>query len=168
MASHIAGVSNTLADYLSRHSKNHEYSLSPEAFKKLLHIIPFNLELDLFASSNNAKLPRYVSLFSDSQAAYIDAFTISWPSNVYIFPPIPLMHKSLSKIMRDNVEFCLFITPAWSSISVLPILKNLLIHTPILIPSQYLLGYLPMRHRCALMAWPISASSAKSKISLQK
>ena len=168
IASHIAGISNNAADYLSRHSKNHEYSLSPVAFKKLLTLIPFNLDLDLFASSLNSKLPQYVSLFNDSEAMHIDAFSMSWPSNIYVFPPIPLMHKSLSKVLRDNVEFCLFITPAWSSMSVLPILKKVLISNPIFIPSKFLLGYLPMRHRCALMAWPISASSAKNKIFPQK
>ena len=168
IASHIAGVTNTLADYLSRHSKNHEYFLSSEAFEMILPLIPFKLDLDLFASSLNAKLPKYVSLFNDPQAIHLDAFSIFWPSNIYIFPPIPLMHKSLSKVIRDNVKFCLFITPAWSSMSILPILKNMLISNPIFIPSKYLIGYLPMRHRCALMGWPISGSSAKNKVSLQK
>ena len=162
-ASHISGINNNIADFFSRYSHNHEYALSPEAFSSLISLIPFNLEVDLFASKNNKKLPSYVSLFNDFNAIHIDAFSFIWPSNIYVFPPIPLISKALSKIHRDDVEFCIFITPAWHSLPVLPLLKKLLIHNPIFISSDHLLGHLPTRHPFHLMAWPISASSAKMR-----
>ena len=160
---HIAGIRNNAADYLSRHSHLHEYSLSPIAFGEITALIPFKVDLDLFATSKNNKLPKFVSLFEDPKASNIDAFSFAWPSNVYVFPPIPLIHRVMSKLIRDEVNFCLFITPAWNSLSVLPILKKFLISNPILIHSDYLLGSRPTRHPFHLMAWPISTHCASLK-----
>ena len=162
-ADHISGVDNSLADFFSRYSHLHEFFLRQSAFNKLTEMIPFEVNLDLFASRDNAKLSDYVSLFNDSQAFIIDAFSFTWPSNVYIFPPIPLIPKALMKALRDDVEFCLFITPAWTSLSMIPLLKKSLISLPILISSDHVLGCLPTRHPFHLMAWPISASYARRK-----
>ena len=105
----------------------------------------------------------YVSLFEDSEAQKSDAFSFHWPSNVYIFPPIPLISKALSKFFRNDVQFGLFISPAWISIPLLPILKNALISNPIFIPYSHILGCLPTRHPFPLVAWPISAFCARKK-----
>ena len=163
IASHISGIENNAADYLSRISHNHEYALSPAVFASLTEVIPFSLNIDIFATKYNKKLPNYCSLFNDPSASFIDAFSFCWPSNIYIFPPIPMIHKTVSKIHRDEVESCILITPAWHCLSILPILKNLLIHNPIFIHSDHLIGYLPTQHPFHLMAWPISASLAKKK-----
>ena len=162
-ASHISGIDNNVADFFSRHSHNHEYSLSQYAFNSLSSLIPFHLDIDIFASKDNKKLPSYVSLFNDSESLCIDAFSLIWPSNIYVFPPIPLISKALLKIQRDEVEFCIFITPAWHHLPILPLLKKFLIFNPIFIKSTHLLGYLPTRHPFHLMAWPISASFARMR-----
>ena len=112
--------------------------------------------MDLFASKDYKKLPIYASLFNDPKATHIDAFSFSWPSNIHAFPPIPLISKTISKIIQEQVELCILITPAWNSFSILPVLKNMLIYHPIFIPSICLLGYLPTRYPLHLMAWPIS------------
>ena len=162
-AFHIAGDDNSGADFLSRFSHHHEYCLSQSAFDVLDSIIPFNLDVDLFASKNNSKLDAYVSIFPDDEAFAINAFSFTWTDNSYIFPPIPLIPKALMKVFRDNVDFCLFITPAWHSLSVIPLLKRNLIYSPIFIDSSYLLGCLPTRHDFQLVAWPISASLVRLK-----
>ena len=162
-ASHIAGIDNSAADFLSRFSHHHEYELSPKAFDILRDIIPFSLNLDLFATKKNKKLNNYVSLFEDPDASYINAFSFPWPSNVYMFPPIPLIAKSVLKFARDNVNFCILITPAWHSLAILPVIEKFLICSPIFIPQKFLIGCLPTRHSFSLMAWPISRNTVRKK-----
>ena len=162
-ASHISGINNKMADFLSRYSFNHEYHLCPKAFKYLLEIIPFSLDIDLFASKSNKKLNSFYSINKDYTALGLDAFNFVWSSNLYAFPPIPLISKTISKLKQDEVEFCLLITPAWDSLAFIPLLKSMLIFNPIMIPSNYLLGYLPTRHRFHLMAWCISAKYVRNK-----
>ena len=162
-ASHISGLENNAADFLSRHSHYHEFALSSEAFSFVRSCLSFPLELDLFATKDNKKLPLYCSLFTDPNCFKTDAFSFTWPSNIYIFPPLPLISRALMKTFRDEVEFCLFITPAWHTLPIIPILTKSLIDSPIFISSNHLLGCLPMRHPFNLMAWPISTSSVKTR-----
>ena len=162
-ASHIAGIDNNTADYLSRHSHLHEYELSKDAFSFIISYICFPLHIDLFASKQNKKLETYCSMFADQSCLHIDAFSFIWPSFVYIFPPIPLISRALLKVFRDNVDYCLFITPAWHSLPVIPILTKSLVDNPIYISSIHLLGCLPTKSPFSLMAWPISTSSVKTK-----
>ena len=162
-STHISGVENNVADFLSRHSHNHEFALKMDTFQHLTSLINFRLEIDMFASKNNKKLRNYVSLFDDPLASNIDAFSFSWPSFIYVFPPIPLIDKALLKTYRDNVDYCLFITPAWNTLPVIPLLIKSLISRPILIPFTHLIGRLPCRHPFYLMAWPISGSNVKNK-----
>ena len=122
-----------------------------------------NLCLMIFASKLNKKLQHYCSILEDPNCFRIDAFSFLWPNNVYIFPPIPLIPKALLKAFRDNVDQCLFITPAWHSLSMVPLLSRSLISNPIFISSDYLSGCLPTRHRFNLMAWPICASYARKR-----
>ena len=163
IASHISGIDNSSADYLSRFSHYHEYGLSHHAFKLLLDILPFRLSLDLFASKDNALLEDYVSIFEDSEAFHINAFSFSWPSEVYLFPPIPLIPKTILKFLRDNVDLGLLVTPAWHTLSVLPLIEKSLVYSPIFIPSSHLVGCLPIRHSFPLMGWPISGDCVKRK-----
>ena len=167
-ASHISGFNTKLADYLSRFSHNHEYSLKTEAFSFINSCLSFELELDIFASKENKKLPSYVTLFPDPMAIKTDAFSFKWECNLYCFPPIPLISKALQKIFRDNVSYCLFITPAWNTLNVIPILKQSLIDIPILIPYTHILGSLPTRKPFYLMGWPISSCTAKKRVFHQK
>ena len=126
-------------------------------------MIPFSLSIDLFASKDNKKLNNYCSIFDDPHCFHIDAFSFIWPNNVYIFPPLPLIPKALLKVFRDDVDQCLFITPAWHTLTMIPLLTRSLISNPIFIHSNHLSGCLPTRHRFSLMAWPICCSYAKTK-----
>ena len=166
-ASHISGIDNSAADFFSRYSHCHEYELSSKAFAKLCEILPFELEIDVFASKQNAKLPNYVSLIDDDDASYSNAFSFKWNSSIYMFPPIPLIPKVMMKFLRDNVEFGILVTPAWHSLSIIPLLEKSLVCSPIFIHSNHLLGYLPTRHPFHLMAWPISSNFADFKVFLK-
>ena len=162
-ASHIYGVDNYVADFFSRHTHLHEYYLTQSAFNSVSSLLDFTLTIDIFASKVNKKLENYCSMFSDHECFKIDAFSFTWPSNIYLFPPIPLIPKCMVKILRDNVDKCLLITPSWKSLSVLPLILKYLFELPIFIESHELLGHLPTRGPFNLMAWPISASSVRNE-----
>ena len=159
LAVHIPGKNNSSADYLSRHSSNHEYGLSQHAFNLLSASLSFSLNIDLFASAENKKLERYVSIFNDEHSYKSDAFSFKWCSNVYAFPPIPMIQKTIHKIQSDEVESCVLITPAWDSLACIPVLSKLLIEPPIFIDSSFLIGFRPTKHSFPWMAWPISGKS---------
>ena len=168
LVSHISGKNNIKADFLSRFSHLHEYSLSNSAFEQLISMIPFNLDTDWFASSTNSKLPCFAALSNENEASYTDAFSHVWGDNGYFFPPIPLIAKVVNKLVTDRVNNALVITPAWISLPMLPILKNSLCSNPIFISSSYLEGRLPTRHAFSLMAWPFSNALALKKVYQKK
>lgn len=160
-ARHIAGKDNTLADDFSRQRDNrHDYYFNQVTFNTLTSHIPFDLEVDVFASKFTKKLDNYISLFPDPSAYKVDAFSLNWFDNMYLFPPINLIPKVVSKITTEHVSNCLLITPAWRSLISLPTILSLLISEPIFIPSHFLLGKLPTRHPFNLIAWPLSTDGA--------
>ena len=151
------------ADYLSRLSQNHEYCMSRHCFDMLQTKIKFSLEIDLFASNHNFKLEKYVSILHDPNAFTENAFSFTWPSNIYCFPPIPLISKCIAKIHRDNVQSCLLVTPAWQNLNDIPVLIDSLMADPIFINSSNLIGPFPTRRPFHIMAWPISTSFVRKR-----
>lgn len=77
-ASHIAGVENTEADFLSRHKNNDlEWKLDTAVFDKIIEIYG-QFDIDLFASRHNFQFKPYVPYTPDINAEAIDAFSILW------------------------------------------------------------------------------------------
>lgn len=65
--------------------------------------------MDLFANRWNRKY----SLQGLDNGSQTDAFMLAWlDSLMYIFPPIPLIHKVLIKLKRDKARI-IPVTPAW-------------------------------------------------------
>ena len=159
-AFHIPGFENSFADYLSRTSLGSEFCLSHYGFDLLTQKIPFPLELDLFASRFSRKLPRFVSRFPDNLSWKVDAFSFSWPNNIYIFPPINFIPRVIQKLIDDKTHNAVLITPAWPSLSSLPSLLDLLIFDPVFIPSCLVEGKFPTRREFNLVGWPISSRFA--------
>ena len=86
-AVHLPGIKKSRADYLSRLENNdHSYSLSNEYFALLCEAINFPLVIDCFASRLYYLLENFISRFSDPYSSYIDAFSVKWSNNVYLFP----------------------------------------------------------------------------------
>lgn len=166
---HIPGEQNTLADLQSRSlHDNNDYSLNTDIFKKLLLKIPFTPKVDLFASRLTNKTPIYVSWRFDPFAWKVNAFSFNWPNEIYLFPPINLISKSVQKFIDDEVEMGILITPDWPSLTVLPKILTLLFSDPVFIPTCYFEGQRPTRHAFNLMAWPISTLAAKTKAYLKR
>ena len=163
-ASHIAGSSKKEADFLSRPpTDNHDYSLSQAAFDKLVHYLDIRPQVDLFVSRVTHKLKPYVTANYDPLAMHADAFTLTWRGCIYVFPPICLIGKVVDKLIADEVEVALLITPFWPGLPCIPVLFQLLITDPIYIPVGCLEGVTPTHHQFHLVAYPISRLPAKKR-----
>ena len=135
-ASHIAGVSNDRADELSRRSSSeHSYFLIQDSFDAMCDSLSFSLSLDCFASRLNNKLPAFISRFKDPSSSLVNAFSVSWSDNVYLFPPIPLILNVLTKFRADEVARGVIICPYWPSQPWFPLLFDLLIDSPLFFPA---------------------------------
>ena len=120
---HIPGVDNVLADLRSRKFKDHlEWSLNFKIFEEIC--LWFGTpDVDLFASRNNTKLPRYVSWEPEPDSWRTDAFSFSWNDNMlyYCFPPFSLLPRVINKIQQDQAR-AIVIAPNWESQPWLPLL----------------------------------------------
>ncbi|XP_041477327.1 uncharacterized protein LOC121425366 [Lytechinus variegatus] len=78
IASYIPGSDNLIADFLSRgRCLPSEWSLHPEIFQSL-QALWGPLEIDLFATALNRKLPTFCSRVNETEATSLDAFSIHW------------------------------------------------------------------------------------------
>ena len=116
---HIPGKDNQRADALSRQklSVDMEWEMHPDVFEQIMNRYG-RCEVDLFASCQNFKLPKYVSFGPDRNAWKNDAFSLSWSDVfVYIFPPFSVLGKVLQKLDVDQGEAVLvapvFTTQPW-------------------------------------------------------
>ena len=170
VASHLAGISNSRADRLSRiqHS-DHSYYLTQECFEDLSDSLSFSLKIDCFASRNNFKIKNFISRYCDPLSSWVDAFATIWTDNVYLFPPYPIINRVISKFKSDNTGHGLLICPYWPSQSWFPSLLDLLISPPILIPPA---AVVDENHRlpkhCQLVGWIIGSSHAERMAFLEK
>ena len=162
-AAHVPGVSNTRADRLSRMvDTDHSYTLSSDCFRDLCTKVPMRLKVDCFASRLNFKLKKFFSRYRDPLASGVDAFTIRWVDNVYLFPPFPVISRVITKFVADQTGHGVLVCPYWPSQSWYPSLLNLLIAPPILLPSDSVLDEsCRMPRSCRLVAFSIGSSPAE-------
>ncbi|KAG6456482.1 hypothetical protein O3G_MSEX009753 [Manduca sexta] len=116
-----------------------EWSLSDNAFKDIIR--HFGLpKIDLFASRENAKCPKFVSWKQDPDAVAVDAFTLNWNLDYfYAFPPFSLILRCLRKIIDDEANGIL-VYPYWPSQPWFPLLQNLIVSDVLYLnPNKYLL-----------------------------
>ena len=70
--------------------------------------------MDLFATRDNHKLPKFVSPVPDPQAWRVDALSLNWENmDAYAFPPVSLLGKVVSKILDQGVHRLVLIAPGW-------------------------------------------------------
>ena len=89
-----------MADSLSRTKPlETEWSLDEKSFSWIQTQVP-NLEIDLFATEYNKKLPVYVTPNLDPQAWATDALALDWDQweRIYLFPPVNCLMKVLHKL----------------------------------------------------------------------
>ena len=74
------------------------------------------LQVDLFATKFNARLPLYVSPVPDDQVWAIDTMTIQLDNlSAYAFPPMSMLFPFLQKIKASSARIIL-IAPWWPTI----------------------------------------------------
>ena len=125
-ASHLAGIHNVVANSLSRTTPlESEWSLDSKSFAFVRSKVP-GLQIDLFATSLNAKLPLYVSPNQDPRATAMDALSIDWNQweKIYLFPPVNLLIKVLDKL-RTFKGVAALIAPKWQKSNWYPLVLEL-------------------------------------------
>jgi len=167
-ALHIAGVTNILADNLSRGriSSPSEWSLAPQVALTIFSRF-YQPLIDLFASSQNRQLPVYCSRVMDPRAYAVDALLMDWTGMAaYAFPPISLLPRVIEKIAQEDCNVIL-VAPFWPKHLWFRPLVDLLADRPRLLPEipDLLRGPgglglgLPTEH-LKLTAWPLSGNVA--------
>jgi hypothetical protein len=136
-ATHIPGKDNVLADSLSRHVfSNLEWSLNDKVVQTLFKQWS-TPSIDLFANHHNAKLIRFCALRFHPQAVSTNALTMSWRNlYLYAFPPFPIIARVLAKIRQDQAT-AILIAPMWSRREWYPLLIDMLIQEPLMLPRMH-------------------------------
>ena len=104
-----------LADDHSRSFDLNDVGVSPEDFERLSEVFgPF--DVDLFASRDNYRLPKFVSLLAANGCWFRNAFSRDWGTigNIYAHPPVYLIGEAIRRFVADEAEGIL-IMPFWRS-----------------------------------------------------
>ena len=125
-AIHLAGVQNVVADALSRTKPlESEWSLDHRSFRWIQDQVP-DLEVDLFATEYNTKIPLYVAPNLDPLALATDALALDWNQwkRIYLFPPVNCLMKVLQKLRSFTGKVAL-VAPDWPRSNWYPLLLEL-------------------------------------------
>ena len=163
-AVHLPGSNNSRADALSRtFSDNHDYYLSPFCFSILHSHFDFCLDIDLFASRISHRLPRYASRLPDPSAEFVDAFSHPWSGNLYLFPPLVILNRVISKFIAEECQFGVLIAPFCPTSPFFSSILDLCIAPPILLPENSVVRE-PRHCRISqMLAWTISNSASRRR-----
>jgi hypothetical protein len=133
-AVHLAGTLNVDADTQSRHfDDKSDWRLNPTVFQQIGKILG-KTKVDLFASRANTQLPEYWSWRDDPMAVGVNSLSISWEKiNGYAFPPFCLVGRCLLKIRTDQADL-IIIAPVWPNQTWYPMLVEMSIRHPVLLP----------------------------------
>ena len=117
----IPGIDNLRADSLScagkKLNEDMEWGLDQSVFVEIqVGMGPCNI--DLFASSQNDKLPLYASNKPDKSAYAINAFSLNWNTGLnYAFPPFSCISRIIQKVIEEEADLILvaplFPTQTW-------------------------------------------------------
>ena len=136
-ARHIPGHLNVIADRLSRSHQvlPGEWTLCPHVLQRLWNLWGAP-HVDLFATTENARLPTFVSPLPEPGAWKTDALSFSWTGLwAYAYPPTPLIPQVLEKVRTEECELVL-IAPAWPTQAWFPALLRLLVDHPRCLPAR--------------------------------
>ena len=133
---HLTGALNSIADReLRTWSDRSEWKLNPILFQKI-NLLLGPLSTDLFASRLSTHLPSWKP---DLLAMAVDAFTVDWgsiPGKLCANPPWNLVGRVLSQVLNQRVEELVLVQPVWKAQLWYPVLLQLLINKPLLIPQS--------------------------------
>ena len=141
--------------------------LNKEVFIHIMHTLGW-CQTDLFTSRLNHQLPRYVAWKPDPFSVGTDALRMSWQGlHGYAFPPFALISKCLQKTRQERCTI-LLVAPTWTTQPWYPVLLEMAIADPLLLPQREDLLTDPF-NRChpiqdlQLAAWMVSGNSSEAK-----
>ena len=80
---------------------------------------------------------HYVSWRPDPSAIHTDAFTLNWTTfRGYAFPPFAMIGRCLQLIQSQKVEHLVLMAPVWPTQAWYPLLLELCIYFPLLLPTR--------------------------------
>ena len=172
-ARYIPGIQNVEADRESRvFLDSSDWKLHPGVFN-CLHQKWGPINIDLFASRLSYQLDQFVSWRPDPLAIHTDAFTLDWATfRGYAFPPFALIGRCLHQIQSQQVSHIVFVAPVWPAQPWYPLLLDLCIDFPLLLPVQEDLltqgsRTHPLKH-LKLVGWLLSAEVTKRQTFLRR
>jgi hypothetical protein len=172
-AQYIPGIQNIQADRESRvFLDSSDWKLNQTVFNSLYQKWG-PLDIDLFASRLTFQLDHYVSWRPDPSAIHTDAFTLNWATfRGYAFPPFAMIGRCLQLIQSQKVEHLVLVAPIWPTQAWYPILLELCIDFPLLLPTRDDLltqrGKNHPLHQLQLAGWLLSTVATKQQEFLTK
>ena len=161
---HIRGVLNTEADALSRYEWTpNDWRLDSSILARILRGWQCRIQIDLFASKDNAQTPSYFSWEYDSDALGVDSLSHAWQGKrtFYAYPPPALLPRILQKVVAEAVFDLVLVTPLFPRASWWPTLMQVSTAIPVVLPCQRWIttdpgGNPSWRHKWPLVVWRIS------------
>ena len=135
-ATYIPGKDNVRADRLSRIQRDRtDWMLNRRAFQRLEQRWgPFTI--DAFATRLNHLVPRYISWQADPGATFVDALQQNFArERAWANPPFNLILRFLARIKRQRATATI-VVPVWPTQEWWPLLGEMLVDTPVLLPQQ--------------------------------
>ena len=127
---HRPGKVNQRADLLSRWKKDHTDIRLPQVCFEQVEQAFGPHSVDMFATRDNALLPRFVSWRPDPESIATDAFMFPMKNeNPYCFPPVACIPRLLREVLHQQATITL-VAPDWAA-PWTPDLRRLLIAPPI-------------------------------------
>lgn len=129
------------------------------------------INLDLFAKRLNAQVKDYVSWKLDPMAVATDAFMKKMDGQASLCLPSILSNTEMSSQSRERRGELIIVTPSWQTQAFYPVLLNMTVGDPILLPPKdnLLLSQegktLPLKVNKTLksVVWKISSDQRKCK-----
>lgn len=170
VAEYLPGVKNMVADEESRTERDRcDWMVHPQIFARLQEKMG-PLEVDMFASRLTHQLPRFFSWRPDPLAEATDALAQDWKGfRGYANPPWCLLLSTLAKIRKQGAQV-LLIAPVWKTQPWYPLVLELLVDLPQLLPRTENLVFSPTGREFIipagvpqLAAWPLSGRGVDQK-----
>ena len=161
-AIYLPGGRNQAADFLSRGKPPPgEWRLHPEVVLNIWDVLGM-AEVDLFATEESTHCPLWFSLAEETSPLGQDALAHDWPESLlYAFPPIPLIHQVLQRVLQQGHSL-LLVAPFWPGRTWFPLLHRLYRSAPWRLPDRVdLLSQLggqiwhPDPQHLQLWVWPL-------------
>ena len=168
-AQYLPGTQNVRADAESRLMRDRsDWMLNQHIFQRIQDVLG-PLTIDMFASRLAAQLPRFFSWRPDPLAEATDALLQDWGGlEAYANPPWNLLGRVIAKVQKEAVQKVVLVAPVWPAQHWYPILLDLLIDYPRVIPQQEdtILGTAESEIPAVipqLAVWPISGKGLRQK-----